>query len=115
VHEAGVKAIRAYSQRLTAKLCEDVLAAGFTINSPSDPQRRGGTLTVGLRPEEDGPAFVRALEARGVLVDHRPKAGIRVSPHFYTLEDELSEFVELLVELRNKGKWKDYLNQKTAY
>jgi selenocysteine lyase/cysteine desulfurase len=50
-----------------------------------------------------------------VLVDHRPKAGIRVSPHFYTLEDELSEFVELLVELRNKGKWKDHLNQKAAY
>jgi selenocysteine lyase/cysteine desulfurase len=58
---------------------------------------------------------VRALEARGILVDHRPKAGIRVSPHFYTEAEELSEFVEVLVELRTKGKWKDHLNQKAAY
>jgi len=115
VHEAGVKAIRSWSQALTTRLREEVLEAGFTVNSPEHPERRGGTLTVGLRPDEDAPAFVRALEARGILVDQRPKAGIRVSPHFYTLPDELSEFVEVLVELRNKGKWKDHLNQKAAY
>ena len=53
---------------------------------------------------EGGPAILRAvvdlcsplLDGRGILVDHRPQAGIRVSPHFYTREEELSEFAEAL-------------------
>ena len=115
VHEAGVKAIRSWSQALTARLREEVLEAGFTVNSPEHPERRGGTLTVGLRPDEDAPAFVRALEARGILVDQRPNAGIRVSPHFYTLEDEMDEFVEELVDVRERRAWREHVAAKTAY
>jgi kynureninase len=105
VLEAGVDAIRAHSIALTEGLRKKLLGAGFQVNSPADPAQRGSTLTVGLKPNENGPAFVRAFEEMGILVDHRPGAGIRVSPHFYTLEDELDEFVEALVELRTKRRW----------
>ncbi|MBK7644664.1 MAG: aminotransferase class V-fold PLP-dependent enzyme [Planctomycetes bacterium] len=115
VIEAGVKNIRAHSTKLTEALRADMLERGFQINSPVDPARRGGTLTIGLAEEEQGPAWVKALEARGILVDHRPQAGIRVSPHFYTLEDELQEFAEVMSELRAKRKWRDYVSSHAAY
>ena len=115
VLEAGVDAIREYSIAMTEGLREKVLAAGFRVASPVDPRKRGSTLTVGLEPSEDGPAFVRALEARGILVDHRPGAGLRVSPHFYTLEDELDEFVESIVELRTKRRWQTFATAGSSY
>jgi kynureninase len=115
VLECGVANIRAWSLRLSEKLLHNLENEGFTINSPRRPEQRGGTLTVGLKPDENGPAFVKALEGRGILVDHRPGAGLRVSPHYYTLEDELDEFVEELVDLRNKQGWRAFVSSKTAY
>jgi kynureninase len=113
--EAGVEAIRDHSLRLTEGLREDLLEAGFTVNSPEDPERRGGTLTVGLNETENGPAFVKALDARGVAVDHRPGAGVRVSPHFYTRAEELTAFVEMMKEIREKKQWQAHLSETAAY
>lgn len=115
VLEAGVKNIREHSVRLTESLRADLESRGFRIHSPKDVARRGGTLTVGLNDDENGPAFVKALEARGVLVDHRPGAGLRVSPHFYTREEELDEFASMLTELREKHAWRDHLAKTAAY
>ncbi len=115
VLEAGVQAIRDHSLLLTGKLREDLLEAGFTVNSPEDPERRGGTLTVGLKQYENGPAFVKALDARGVAVDHRPQAGVRVSPHYYTRPCELSAFVEMMVEIRASKGWEKFLSGTAAY
>ncbi len=113
--ECGVENVRRWSQTLTERLRAGLIEQGFRIHGPTDPARRGGTITVGLAPEENGPAFVKALEFRGVLVDHRPGAGIRVSPHLYTLEDEMDEFVEALVELREKRAWRDHVSAQTSY
>lgn len=105
VAEVGVQAIRAWSQHLTEKLRQRMLELGFTSKSPEDPDRRGGSLTISLHDNEDGPSFVAALEQRGVLVDHRPEAGIRVSPHYYTTEDELMAFADHMLELRESKSW----------
>jgi len=113
--ECGIDNVRRWSQRLTTTLRSNLLAKGFRIHGPANPAQRGGTLTVGLDAEENGPAFVKALEARGILVDHRPNAGIRVSPHLYTLEDEMDEFVEALVELRERGTWREHVSAKSSY
>ncbi len=54
--------------------------------SPVDPARRGGPVTPDPCPED--PAAVGRvhdeLHRRGFVVDSRPGAGIRVSPHFST-------------------------------
>jgi kynureninase len=113
--EVGVDNIRAWSIHLLETLRSDLLARGFALHGPSRPELRGGTLTVALRDDENGPAFVKALETRGILVDHRPDAGLRVSPHFYTLEEELREFAEVMAELRTRGTWKQHLAGKAAY
>lgn len=104
--EAGVEAIRTHSTFSSERLREQVLARGFGINSPADPARRAGTLTVTLRPEESGPGYVGALAERSILVDHRPGAGLRVSPHFYTRSAEIDAFVDALSEIRARGSWK---------
>ncbi len=109
--EVGAEAIRAWSMRLTESMRADLLDRGFRVPSPPDPKRRGGTLTVGLSEDEHGPAFVSALSERGILVDFRPGAGIRVSPHFYTRLDELEAFTEALSELRGSRAWKGHLSQ----
>jgi kynureninase len=113
--ECGPKTIREWSVRLTERLRRQLIDAGFVMHSPERVEHRGGTLTVGLAPEENGPAFVKALEKQGILVDHRPGAGIRVSPHYYTLEDELDEFVEALIDLREKRYWRDFVASTSVY
>lgn len=111
----GVERIRAWSIVRTEALREDLLARGFEVPSPADPENRGGTLTVRLAPGEDGTAFVAALEERGILVDHRPEAGLRVSPHFYTRADELKSFAAALTELRAQGGWKRFAGARKSY
>jgi kynureninase len=110
IQEVGVEAIRAHSQRLTEWLRGELQSRGFSVPSPADPARRGGTLTVGLRDDEHGPAWVAALEKRAILVDHRPGAGLRVSPHFYTRQDELRRFAETLSELRQSRAWTEHVS-----
>ncbi|HYP02903.1 MAG TPA: aminotransferase class V-fold PLP-dependent enzyme [Pyrinomonadaceae bacterium] len=86
INEIGVERIRAKSTRQTSKLIEIAEAAGFQVTSPRDPNRRGGTVTVNA---EHAPAVTRELVRREIIVDYRPGAGIRISPHFYTKDEEL--------------------------
>lgn len=115
VSEVGVDAIRAWSIHLNETLRADLAERGFTTFGPTDPELRGGTLTVELAEEEHGRAFVKALAERGILLDYRPEAGLRVSPHFYTREEELAEFAEVLAELRETKAWREYVQVAGAY
>ncbi|HET6163485.1 MAG TPA: hypothetical protein VFG37_07430, partial [Planctomycetota bacterium] len=56
---------------------------------------------VGAAPRADvvGAAIVKTLAKREILVDFRPGAGIRVSPHFYTTDDELLACLDAMVEI----------------
>ncbi len=86
VNEIGVPAIRAKSMRQTARLLELADEAGIAVNTCRNPERRGGVVTFDV---PDGKEIAAELIRREVLVDYRPKAGIRVAPHFYTTDDEL--------------------------
>ncbi|MBD5654081.1 MAG: hypothetical protein IAI50_02730 [Candidatus Eremiobacteraeota bacterium] len=41
-----------------------------------------------------------ALVARRIFVDYRPGCGIRVSPHFYTSDEEIATFFSALDDVR---------------
>jgi kynureninase len=86
INEIGVEKIREKSTVQTQRLIELAEAAGFQVTSPRDPARRGGTITVAV---EHAPAVTRELIRREVIVDYRPGAGVRISPHFYTKDEEL--------------------------
>ena len=86
IGEIGVPAIREKSMRQSAQLIELAEEAGFRINSPRDPQQRGGTVVIDV---PNGYEITQELGRRDYLVDYRPGAGIRMAPHFYTKDEEL--------------------------
>jgi len=69
--------------------------AGFVVRTPEDPAQRGGLVVI------EGPAeWAEALGRREILVDHRPDAGLRVSTHFYSVDDDVHRFVAELRAIR---------------
>jgi kynureninase len=86
IHEVGVENIRAKSMRQTQMLMDLAEEAGFAVRTPRDPQQRGGTVTVDV---PNGYEVTEELLRRDFLVDYRPRAGIRIAPHFYTKDEEL--------------------------
>lgn len=89
----GVDRIREHSKRMTAHLLELVGRRGWTTPTSRDPERVAGTVAIDV---PDALPASRGLKARDVLVDYRPKVGIRVSPHFYNTFEELDRLVDTL-------------------
>lgn len=96
VGEIGARAIREKSMRQTARLVELALDRGWPVNAPLDPERRGGTVAIDV-PE--GKAVANELVRRRVMVDHRPEAGIRVAPHFYSSDEEVERVLEEMTQV----------------
>jgi kynureninase len=106
VEEVGVERIRERSMRQTALLVELLDGAGFDVVSPRDPTRRGGTVVV--RPPEFM-AVQQELDARDVLCDARPEAGIRLGPHFFNTDDEVRHAAEQIGEIVATGAFERHL------
>lgn len=100
VSEIGVDKIRAKSLRQVQSLVERARAHGFKIKSPASPEQRGGMVILDL-PEAE--AVARELIRRGILIDYRPGAGIRLSPHFYTSDDELMNALDQIRQILDSG------------
>lgn len=98
VASLGVEAIRARSTALTERMIAAADDAGLTVRSQRAPQKRGGVVVIGV-PDADGPRIVQELDRRGIVVDHRPGAGVRIAPHFYTLEAEVDQTIKELADI----------------
>jgi len=98
INEIGVAAIREKSFRQTQNLIELAEEAGFQVTSPKDPARRGGTITVW---DDNAAAITKELIRREFIVDYRPGAGVRISPHFYTKDEELELIVAEMKTIRD--------------
>jgi kynureninase len=98
INEIGVERIREKSVRQTTRLIGLAEEAGFRVTSPKEAADRGGTVTVG---HEDAAAITRELIRREFIVDFRPGAGVRISPHFYTSDEELELVVHEMKEIRD--------------
>jgi kynureninase len=105
VAELGVEAIRRKSVRQTALLLEQARAHGLAPRTPDAPAERGGMAILDV---PHGEAVTRELLRREVLVDHRPGAGIRISPHFYTTDDEVRRVVEEIRDILDTGAWRTH-------
>lgn len=105
IGEAGLPAIRAKSQRQTARLIALADARGFSVHAPRDPERRGGTVAFDV---PNGPAVAQALLSRDIVIDYRPGAGIRVAPHFYTTDEELEAAVTAIDDILATRAWEPF-------
>lgn len=102
INEVGVEKIREKSVRQTTRLIGIAEDAGFKVNCPKTVSERGGTVVIDV---PHGQQVTAELLRRDFLVDHRPGAGIRVAPHFYSKDEEL----ELIVrEIRQILETKAY-------
>jgi kynureninase len=93
VAEIGVPAIRERSLRLTRRIIDRARELGYRLNTPLDDRERGGTVTIDV---PGGAAVAGELIRRGVIVDHRPGAGIRMAPHFYNTDEEIDRAMAAL-------------------
>jgi len=97
INEIGVNKIRAKSVRQTEYLIQLAEEAGFVVTSPKDSSRRGCTVTVA---HESASAIAKELIRREFVIDYRPGAGVRISPHFYTTDNELELVIEEMKKIR---------------
>lgn len=86
--------IRATSRRLTATLIEGALERDIEVRTPLDPDRRAGGVTLFLGDETE--EVSRRLIASGIIVDFRPRSGIRVGAHFFNTVEECQALLEQL-------------------
>lgn len=106
VAEVGIAAIRAQSLRQVALLLDRAREHGLEPHVPADPAQRGGMAILAV-PE--GEAVTRELLRREIVVDHRPGAGIRLSPHFYTTDGELLHAVDEIRAILDSGAHRTHL------
>jgi kynureninase len=108
INEIGVERIREKSMRQTNYLIALAEEAGFRVTSPKNVAQRGGTVTVA---HEHAAAMAKELIRREFIIDYRPGAGIRISPHFYTTDNEL----ELVIrEMKKIGDSESYREHEAA-
>jgi kynureninase len=98
INEIGVERIREKSVKQTTRLIELAEEAGFKVTSPKNSVDRGGTITLG---HQDAAAITKELIRREFIVDYRPGAGVRISPHFYTKDEELELVITEMKKIRD--------------
>ncbi|HZE72977.1 MAG TPA: aminotransferase class V-fold PLP-dependent enzyme [Pyrinomonadaceae bacterium] len=96
IEEWGVENIETESKRRTKKMIEFAAQSGWKLNSPRKAEERGASVMIGV---SDGPLLVEKLAERGIFVDCRPGAGLRISPHFFNTDEEVEQALEILHEL----------------
>ncbi|MFN6484793.1 MULTISPECIES: aminotransferase class V-fold PLP-dependent enzyme [unclassified Nostoc] len=113
ITEVGVEAIRKKSLELTDRIIALADEFGFTVNTPRDPVKRGGAITVNYinGSTEDSSRITQKicehLIARRFIVDYRPPLGIRIAPHFYNTLDEVEAVMLEMRLLKEKLMYHD--------
>jgi kynureninase len=105
LNKIGTPAIREKSVRMTTRIFAGARSRGWRVNAAEDPAERGGTVSVDCPHALE---VCRELLARDILVDYRPLAGIRISPHFYNQQEECDFALSQIGEILSTGKWETH-------
>jgi kynureninase len=109
IAQVGVDNIREKSIRQTALIIELADDQGYEVISPRQIEQRAGTVT--LNPPESY-AVSREMLARGIKIDYRENAGIRIAPHFYSTDEEVRQAVNAISEILEEGSWKKHRDSR---
>ena len=96
IREVGIENIRQRSKCQTAMLMDMAMQRGWRVNTPMNPERRAGTVSIDMPNAQQ---VCAELLKRDILVDDRPKAGVRFSPHFYNTDEEISSAIAAVEEI----------------
>lgn len=105
IRQVGVDAIREKSLRQTALLISLADERGYSVVSPRNETERAGTVT--LNPPNSYEVS-RELLARGIKIDYRESAGIRIAPHFYNTDEEVRLAIDTITEILDDGSWQKH-------
>jgi kynureninase len=105
INEIGVERIREKNIRQSNYLIALAEESGFRVTSPKDSSQRGGTITIS---HDHAAAIARELVRREFIIDYRPGAGIRISPHFYTSDEELELVINELKKINETNSYHDH-------
>jgi kynureninase len=106
INEIGPARIRAKSMHQTERLIALADEQGWKINSPRDASQRGGSVVIDV-PYAGG--VVNELSERNVLVDFRPGAGIRIGPHFFNTDEELTTIIAEIRDILDTKAYEKHL------
>ncbi len=98
VGEIGVRKIRDKSLVMTQACIDWVDELGMKLNTPRPAEQRGGSVVFDFVGAAD---VCRELNRRKFYCDHRPGAGIRIAPHFYSKREEIELFFGELKKIRS--------------
>ncbi len=93
--EIGIAEVVARNRVLTDRLITAAESAGFRLRLAPE----GSRTSIVMIHHDDPPGAVKHLAENGVIVDYRP-GFVRVSPHFYNLEEEIDRCIEVLSTFR---------------
>jgi len=96
IESVGIENVAAESERRTQFMIDFARERGWTVNTPPELERRGGSVMIGV---ENAKAVSEQLAERRVFVDWRPGAGLRISPHFFNTDEEVQEALQILADL----------------
>jgi len=102
LNKVGIAAIREKSVEMTTRLMAGATGRGWRVNTPDNPTERAGTVSVDCPHAAE---VCRELLAREILVDYRPKAGVRISPHFYNTLDECDFALAQIEDILKTKAW----------
>jgi len=105
LNKVGIGAIREKSTSMSRRLIEGARTRGWRVNTPENPAERAGTVSIECPHAHE---VCRELLARDILVDYRPKGGVRVSPHFYNREEECDFTLAQMEEILKTGAWEKH-------
>ena len=110
LNAVGIRAIRAKSMRMTTRLLEGAKLHGWRVNTPENPDERAGTVSIDCPHAYE---VCRELLEREILVDFRPKAGVRFSPHFYNRIEECDFAIEQVDDILRTHAWQKHATAAT--
>ncbi len=102
LNQAGIEAIRNKSVEMTSRLIDGASGRDWRVNTPENAAERAGTVSIDCPHAAE---VCRELLAREILVDYRPKAGIRISPHFYNTLQECDFALAQIDDILKTKAW----------
>ena len=98
IAEIGVRKIREKSLVMTQACIDWVDELKLSLRSPRGDKERGGSVVFDFTGSAE---VCRELNRRKFFCDHRPGAGIRIAPHFYSKREEIELFFGELKTIRH--------------
>ncbi len=100
IRAIGPGTIQAHNHKLTGSLIQQAQENGWPLLTPTNPNRRGGTVCINL---PNAAEVVSTLERANIMVDSRPAFGIRFSPHIYINQAQIKETADYLKQTTNSS------------